>query len=86
MEIRDHPQPTGARTAIKRLLLKRPDLTIEQIEQALKRQGYDPTPTRLAIQSIRTDFRATLKLLHAEGWIDLDLNTFYRERRSRRTS
>jgi hypothetical protein len=83
MEIRDHPQPTGARTAIKRLLLKRPDLTIEQIEQALRRKGYDTTPTRLAIQFIKMDLRATLKLLHAEGWIDIDLNTHRRRRHQR---
>jgi hypothetical protein len=82
-EIRDHPQPTGARTAIKRLLLKQPDLTIEEIEQALRRKGYDTPPTRLAIQSIKTDLRATLKLLHAEGWIDLDLKTFNRKLRRR---
>jgi Fe2+ or Zn2+ uptake regulation protein len=76
--IRDYQQqPTSARKAIKRLLLKRPDLTVEEIEDALRRQGFDPTPTRVAIASIRRDFKATLKLLHAEGLI---------VNRSRRTS
>jgi hypothetical protein len=78
-EIRDQPQPTGARTAIKRILLEQPDLSVEEIEQELRRQGYELT--KVAIQSIRKDFRATLKLLKSEG---IDLNRRRRSTSARR--
>ena len=65
------------KTAIKLMLLKDPSMSVDDLEQALRREGYDPTPTRLAIASIRSEFRDTLKLLKREGRIEIDL---YRER------
>jgi hypothetical protein len=60
------------RTAIKRMLAKRPNMPVGEIERTLRRD-YNQPLTRLAIASIRSDFRHTLMVLKRLGLVDLDL-------------
>lgn len=61
----------GAQTAIKKLLCKNPKLSTEDLLERLEKQGYSPTP--LAVSSIRSGFRNTVKILNEAGLTDLDL-------------
>lgn len=61
----------GAQTQIKKMLAKKPSLSTEELLERLEKQGYHPTP--LAVSSIRSGFRNTVKILNEAGLCDLDL-------------
>lgn len=56
---------TGAQSLIKKLLTKNPRLTVDDIHKKLVDKGYQTTP--VAISSIRSGFRHTIKVLHEAG-------------------
>lgn len=55
----------GAQVVIKQILMRDPKSTIEQIEEQLTAQGYKTS--RVTVSTIRTDFRASLKMLKEAG-------------------
>jgi len=58
-------KPVGAQTVIKRMLIKEPGLTVDDLCGRLEKQGYKTS--RLAVSTMRSDFRHSLKILKEEG-------------------
>lgn len=58
----------GAQTMIKQLMIKDPKLTVDQLLEKLNAKGYSPTP--LAVSSIRSGFRHSLKVIKDAGHLD----------------
>lgn len=62
----------GIKAHIKKLILRRPGISIEDIEESLDRQ-FGQAPSRLTISGIRSDFRHSLRLLKRLKYIDIDI-------------
>lgn len=63
----------GIKVRIKKLILKRPDISADDIIKALSKDGGE-APSKFTVVSVRSEFRHTLRLLKNEGYIDIDLN------------
>src|SRR5262245_8643174 len=60
---------TGMKADIKRMIIKNPKWKTEDIMAALTKKGT--TPSRFTVASIGSEFRHTLRVLKAEGLIDI---------------
>lgn len=61
----------GIKVQIKKLLLKKPDMSVDDIVAAIAKKG--DAPSRFTVSSIRSEFRHSLKVMKAEGLIDIDV-------------
>jgi len=59
----------SAQETMKVMILKKPSLTVDEIIEKLEAKGFKPTPTRLAVASIRSSFRNSLKVIINNGGI-----------------
>lgn len=55
----------SAKTALRRLLLQDPDLSLDELEQELRQQGHEFT--RLTVANLRQSFREHYKFFVGEG-------------------
>lgn len=55
----------GAYTKIKQLMVKDPTMTSEKLIEKLNKAGYEMTP--IAVSSIRSDFRHSMRILKEAG-------------------
>ena len=58
-------RPIGAQGAIKRLVLKNPRITTEELLEQCSKQGF--SPTKFAASTIRAGMKNTLKIIQEEG-------------------
>jgi hypothetical protein len=58
-------KPVGAQTMIKQLMIDNPKITTDELMEKLQKKGYTPTP--LAVSSIRSGFRHSLKVIKEAG-------------------
>ena len=56
----------GAITALKKIMLKNPDIKMDKLETELKNKGF--TPSRTTIDSFAADFRNSLRVLKEVGY------------------
>lgn len=61
---------TSMRRALKRMIVKKPSRTVDDLIAALEKAGYQ-TPSRLTITTIRADTRDTIKVLNEAGITDI---------------
>lgn len=62
----------GVKVRIKKLILKRPDISADEIIRRLIKQGVD-APSKFTVVGIRSEFRHSLRLLKQEGYIDIEI-------------
>ena len=70
-----------SRTRIRKLVIARPYITIDEIMVVLQREGF--MTTRLAASTIREDFRQSWKLLHKHGLAE-DLHHYQEKKQQKR--
>jgi hypothetical protein len=63
---------TSMRRALKRMIVKNPGRTTEELIAALEKQGYQ-SPSRLTISTIRADTRDTIKVLNEAGITHIEI-------------
>ena len=59
------PARENVRTVIQRMILREPNITVDEIEDRLKSRGLKTS--RLTVSTIRADFRRDLRFLKSEG-------------------
>jgi hypothetical protein len=68
---------------VRRMLLREPDLGIDEIEAKLERRGFHPLSRHL-IGTVKRDFNHIVRLLHEERLIDVEALRHYRTRRKKK--
>ena len=58
----------GAMSVIKRLVIRQPDITVAELTEKIRAQGFSITD--LTIAQIRTDLRQTIKLLQEANYLE----------------
>ena len=61
----------GIKVEIKKMVLKKPGVSAEEIMTALEKKGV--TPSKFTVSSIRAEFRHSLKLLKQEELLDIEI-------------
>ncbi len=64
--------PDALKARIKRIMLNNPDISVAELMEELDYQGLSPRKT--TVESIRNEFRHSLKFLQAEGYLKMDLS------------
>ena len=59
---------SGAQQMIKKLILKQPAITVEQLLEKLDKAGHKPS--RLAVSSIRSGFRDSIRVIKDAGYLE----------------
>lgn len=63
---------TSMRRALKRMVIKKPSRTVEELMEALEKQGYK-SPSRLTVATMRADTRDTIKVLNEAGLTNIQI-------------
>jgi hypothetical protein len=62
----------GVKVRIKKMIVKKPDISAEEIVAALRNEG-GASISPFTVSGIRAEFRHSLKLLKMEGWPKVDI-------------
>ena len=65
-EKRSGPKPTGIKVQIKKMVLKKPAISVDEIMERLSKDGT-VKPSKLTISAIRSEFRHSLFVLRDAG-------------------
>jgi hypothetical protein len=61
-------RPTDLKSQVKRLILRNPPITIDEIMNHLN-NGGDVVPSRFTVASISSEFKHSLRVMYQEGII-----------------
>jgi len=64
--------PMGAPTIIKQMILKKPEITKDELAAALEKKGFKTSI--LTISTVRSDFRNSLRVMKDAGWPKVDVD------------
>lgn len=62
----------GIKNRIKRMILKKPKMSADELFEKLKDEGE--APSKMTVSGIRAEFRHTIRLLKEDGWLSKDID------------
>lgn len=71
-EKRSGPKPTGIKVQIKKMVLKKPSISVDEIMERLSKDGT-VKPSKLTISAIRSEFRHSLFVLRDQNALSADI-------------